>query len=165
MDRSFADLDPIFNHNLDEDFDFRASGITRASFCSIYLDWIQHCYNNRTGSTTTSTGGDGSGGTGARTSESERLNQTASTSVSEKTTDKSGTESGVEMEVFSSTLASHDFPMTCGPPRSSTSPISSPRMSPKAADGGPKADDSKTSNEEIVSRLFGGERHQILVVP
>lgn len=47
QDRSFVDLDPIFNHNLDEDFDFRASGITRASFCSVYLDWIQFCYKKR----------------------------------------------------------------------------------------------------------------------
>lgn len=45
--RSFVDLDPIFNHNLDEDFDFRASGITRSSFCSVYMDWIQYCYSNR----------------------------------------------------------------------------------------------------------------------
>lgn len=44
QDRSFVDLDPIFNHNLDEDFDFRASGITRSSFCSVYFDWIQFCY-------------------------------------------------------------------------------------------------------------------------
>lgn len=47
QDRSFVDLDPIFNHNLDEDFDFRASGITRSSFCSVYLDWIQFCYKKR----------------------------------------------------------------------------------------------------------------------
>lgn len=43
----FIGLDPIFNHNLDEDFDFRASGITRSSFCSIYFDWIQFCYEKR----------------------------------------------------------------------------------------------------------------------
>lgn len=47
LDRSFVDLDPIFNHNLDEDFDFRASGITRSSFCSVYMDWIQFCYAKR----------------------------------------------------------------------------------------------------------------------
>lgn len=47
QDRSFVDLDPIFNHNLDEDFDFRASGITRTSFCSVYFDWIQFCYEKR----------------------------------------------------------------------------------------------------------------------
>lgn len=33
---------------MDEDFDFRASGITRSSFCSVYLDWIQFCYKKRT---------------------------------------------------------------------------------------------------------------------
>lgn len=47
QDRQFVDLDPIFNHNLDEDFDFRASGITRSSFCAVYLDWIQFCYKKR----------------------------------------------------------------------------------------------------------------------
>lgn len=47
LDRSFVDLDPIFNHNLDEDFDFRSSGITRSSFCSVYMEWIQYCYTNR----------------------------------------------------------------------------------------------------------------------
>lgn len=46
-DRSFVDLDPIFNHNLDEDFDFRASGITRSSFCSVYFEWILFCYEKR----------------------------------------------------------------------------------------------------------------------
>lgn len=47
QDRSFVDLDPTFNHNLDEDFDFRASGITRSSFCNVYFDWIQFCYEKR----------------------------------------------------------------------------------------------------------------------
>ncbi|XP_043284353.1 pecanex-like protein 1 isoform X2 [Venturia canescens] len=41
--RNFVDLDPVFNMNIDEDFDFRASGITRSSFCNVYLDWIQFC--------------------------------------------------------------------------------------------------------------------------
>lgn len=48
LDRHFVDLDPIFNHNLDEDFDFRASGVTRSSFCSVYMDWIQFCCVKRT---------------------------------------------------------------------------------------------------------------------
>ncbi|XP_011642737.1 pecanex-like protein 1 isoform X2 [Pogonomyrmex barbatus] len=43
LDKNFVDLDPVFNVNIDEDFDFRASGITRNSFCNIYLDWIQYC--------------------------------------------------------------------------------------------------------------------------
>lgn len=55
LDRQFVDLDPIFNHNLDEDFDFRASGITRYSFCAIYMDWIQFCYAKRQQSQKTKT--------------------------------------------------------------------------------------------------------------
>lgn len=43
LEKNFVDLDPVFNLNIDEDFDFRASGITRNSFCNIYLDWIQYC--------------------------------------------------------------------------------------------------------------------------
>ena len=42
-DKNFVDLDPIFNSNIDEDFDFRCSGITRSSYCAVYLGWIQHC--------------------------------------------------------------------------------------------------------------------------
>lgn len=42
-EKNFVDLDPVFNMNIDEDFDFRASGITRSSFCNVYLDWIQFC--------------------------------------------------------------------------------------------------------------------------
>ncbi|XP_033209736.1 pecanex-like protein 1 isoform X3 [Belonocnema kinseyi] len=43
FEKNFVDLDPVFNMNIDEDFDSRASGITRNSFCNIYLDWIQFC--------------------------------------------------------------------------------------------------------------------------
>ncbi|XP_012285092.1 pecanex-like protein 1 isoform X2 [Orussus abietinus] len=43
LERNFVDLDPVFNMNIDEDFDFRASGITRSSFCNVYLDWIKLC--------------------------------------------------------------------------------------------------------------------------
>ncbi|GBP53300.1 Pecanex-like protein 1 [Eumeta japonica] len=46
-ERNFVDLDPIFNVNLDEDYDFRASGITRARFCAIYHEWIAHCSGRR----------------------------------------------------------------------------------------------------------------------
>ncbi|XP_046664729.1 pecanex-like protein 1 [Homalodisca vitripennis] len=46
-DRNFVDLDPVFNMNIDEDYDFRAAGITRNSFCHIYLDWIQFCADKR----------------------------------------------------------------------------------------------------------------------
>lgn len=43
LEKNFVDLDPVFNLNIDEDFDFRSSGITRSSFCNVYLDWIQYC--------------------------------------------------------------------------------------------------------------------------
>ncbi|XP_034952503.1 pecanex-like protein 1 isoform X2 [Chelonus insularis] len=43
LEKNFVDLDPVFNMNVDEDFDFRASGISRSSFCNVYLDWIQFC--------------------------------------------------------------------------------------------------------------------------
>nr|CAD7264278.1 unnamed protein product [Timema shepardi] len=43
LDKNFVDLDPVFNMNIDEDYDFRASGVTRNSFCNVYLDWIQYC--------------------------------------------------------------------------------------------------------------------------
>ncbi|XP_057329503.1 pecanex-like protein 1 isoform X1 [Microplitis mediator] len=43
LEKNFVDLDPVFNMNIDEDFDFRASGISRSSFCNVYLDWIQFC--------------------------------------------------------------------------------------------------------------------------
>jgi hypothetical protein len=45
--KSFVDLDPLFNCNIDEDFDYRAAGITRHSFCAVYLAWIQHCAKAR----------------------------------------------------------------------------------------------------------------------
>lgn len=51
LDRQFVDLDPIFNHNLDDDYDFRASGVTRNSFCGIYLEWIQFCCMKRQNTT------------------------------------------------------------------------------------------------------------------
>lgn len=47
LSRQFVDLDPIFNFNLDEDFDFRAVGITRSSFCYVYLKWINYCVDKR----------------------------------------------------------------------------------------------------------------------
>ncbi|XP_066601607.1 pecanex-like protein 1 isoform X2 [Prorops nasuta] len=43
LDKNFVDLDPVFNINIDEDYDFRASGVTRNSFCNVYFDWIQFC--------------------------------------------------------------------------------------------------------------------------
>ncbi|XP_053134223.1 pecanex-like protein 3 isoform X2 [Hemicordylus capensis] len=44
---NYADSDPTFNLNIDEDYDHRMAGITLASFCNIYLDWIQYCAGRR----------------------------------------------------------------------------------------------------------------------
>lgn len=46
-DKNFVDLDPVFNMNIDEDYDYRYSGITRNSFCSIYMNWIRFCNSQR----------------------------------------------------------------------------------------------------------------------
>ncbi|XP_055880236.1 pecanex-like protein 1 isoform X3 [Biomphalaria glabrata] len=46
-DDNYVDLDPTFNLHVDEDYDFRQQGISRTSFCHIYLTWIQHCANRR----------------------------------------------------------------------------------------------------------------------
>ncbi|KAE8738165.1 pecanex [Frankliniella occidentalis] len=46
-DRNFVDLDPVFNVNIDKDFDFRTSGVTFYSFCSVYLEWITYCLTKR----------------------------------------------------------------------------------------------------------------------
>ncbi|CAK9799436.1 Pecanex-like protein 1 [Anthophora quadrimaculata] len=43
LDKNFVDLDPVFNLSIHEDYDIRTCGITRSSFCNIYLDWIQYC--------------------------------------------------------------------------------------------------------------------------
>ncbi|XP_059482533.1 pecanex-like protein 1 isoform X2 [Neocloeon triangulifer] len=45
--RHFVDLDPVFNMNIDDDYDYVASGITRNSFCNVYLKWIQYCGRKR----------------------------------------------------------------------------------------------------------------------
>ncbi|CAH2251425.1 pecanex 2, partial, partial [Pelobates cultripes] len=37
----------IFNIHIDEDYIPCLQGITRASFCSVYLDWIQYCVKRR----------------------------------------------------------------------------------------------------------------------
>ncbi len=46
-DKNFVDLDALFNVNIDEDFDCRASGVTRNSFCAVYLPWIAYCAERR----------------------------------------------------------------------------------------------------------------------
>lgn len=46
-DRNYVDLDPTFNPNIDEDYDHRLAGISRDSFCAVYLSWIQYCNSRR----------------------------------------------------------------------------------------------------------------------
>uniref|UniRef100_A0A182VQA4 Pecanex-like protein n=1 Tax=Anopheles minimus TaxID=112268 RepID=A0A182VQA4_9DIPT len=46
-DRQFVDLDPVFNINLDDDYDSRAAGITRISFWCVYGEWIQFCSDKK----------------------------------------------------------------------------------------------------------------------
>ncbi|XP_027408110.1 pecanex-like protein 1 isoform X5 [Bos indicus x Bos taurus] len=46
-DRNYVDVDPTFNPNIDEDYDHRLAGISRESFCVIYLSWIEYCSSRR----------------------------------------------------------------------------------------------------------------------
>ncbi|XP_061098585.1 pecanex-like protein 1 isoform X1 [Conger conger] len=46
-ERNYVDLDPTFNPNIDEDYDHRLAGISRDSFCGVYLGWIQYCNSRR----------------------------------------------------------------------------------------------------------------------
>ncbi|XP_036397645.1 pecanex-like protein 1 isoform X2 [Megalops cyprinoides] len=46
-ERNYVDLDPTFNPNIDEDYDHRLAGISRDSFCRVYLSWIQYCNSRR----------------------------------------------------------------------------------------------------------------------
>lgn len=41
--RNFVDLDPIFNYNIDEDYDVQNSGMTRNAFVHVHGDWISFC--------------------------------------------------------------------------------------------------------------------------
>lgn len=43
QDRNFVDLDPVFNVNIDEDFDVAMCGITRNMYYQVYGDWISYC--------------------------------------------------------------------------------------------------------------------------
>lgn len=47
LDKSYVDLDLLFNMHVDDDFDRNLSGISRRSFCEVYLEWIQHCSSRR----------------------------------------------------------------------------------------------------------------------
>ncbi|XP_078089549.1 pecanex-like protein 1 isoform X4 [Mustelus asterias] len=44
---NYVDVDPTFNPNIDEDYDHRLAGVSRESFCGIYLNWIQYCASRR----------------------------------------------------------------------------------------------------------------------
>uniref|UniRef100_A0A8K9XKX4 Pecanex-like protein n=1 Tax=Oncorhynchus mykiss TaxID=8022 RepID=A0A8K9XKX4_ONCMY len=46
-ERNYVDLDPTFNPNIDQDYDHRLAGISRDSFCQVYLGWIQYCNSRR----------------------------------------------------------------------------------------------------------------------
>nr|XP_014348542.1 PREDICTED: pecanex-like protein 1 [Latimeria chalumnae] len=46
-DRNYVDMDATFNPNIDEDYDHRLAGISRDSFCGVYLTWIQYCSSRR----------------------------------------------------------------------------------------------------------------------
>eukprot|EP00795_Rhopilema_esculentum_P002882 gene2882-1119_t len=43
--QSFVDRDAVFRAMTDEDYDVRPNGVSRTSFCSVYLDWIKYCNN------------------------------------------------------------------------------------------------------------------------
>ncbi|XP_064359258.1 pecanex-like protein 3 isoform X2 [Dromaius novaehollandiae] len=43
----YADTDPTFNLNVDEDFDARLGGLSLPAFRQAYLGWIQHCAGRR----------------------------------------------------------------------------------------------------------------------
>ncbi|XP_078349641.1 pecanex-like protein 1 isoform X3 [Oculina patagonica] len=42
-DPQYVDIDRTFYHNIDEDYDLRQGGISKSSFLSCYLAWIQYC--------------------------------------------------------------------------------------------------------------------------
>ncbi|KAL1506032.1 hypothetical protein ABEB36_005467 [Hypothenemus hampei] len=44
---NFVDLDPVFNYNIDEDYDLQHNGMTKTSFMSIHGDWINYCLEKR----------------------------------------------------------------------------------------------------------------------
>ena len=46
-DDNYCDVDPTFSVHVDDDFDPQNSGISRKSFCTKYLDWIQYCASRR----------------------------------------------------------------------------------------------------------------------
>ena len=47
LEKNYVDLDPTFTMQVDEDYDGRLSGVSRDSFCNVYLSWIQYCTSRR----------------------------------------------------------------------------------------------------------------------
>lgn len=43
QDKQFVDLDPVFNFNIDEDFDINKSGMTMPWFLMAHGEWITFC--------------------------------------------------------------------------------------------------------------------------
>lgn len=46
-DNGYVDCDVTFNPKIDEDYDPRLGGVSRESFCSTYLKWIEYCVSRR----------------------------------------------------------------------------------------------------------------------
>ncbi|XP_052769095.1 pecanex-like protein 1 isoform X2 [Mya arenaria] len=46
-DDDYCDVDLTFSVHVDDDYDSQNSGISRKSFCSRHLDWIQYCTSRR----------------------------------------------------------------------------------------------------------------------
>ena len=46
-DEDYCDADVTFSSHVDEDYDVQNSGISRKSFCTRNLDWIQYCASRR----------------------------------------------------------------------------------------------------------------------
>lgn len=138
LDRSFVDLDPIFNHNLDEDFDSRASGITRASFCSVYMEWIQYCYSKRH---------EGQQTTAQKQPEDDKTGKTSTAQQPhvppQNPTNSTGSADGISNIEMKSTS-----------PRSSGNPTPSPRTSKTSDQASSKTARSEDSNESEIVSVF-----------
>ncbi|CAG9762516.1 unnamed protein product [Ceutorhynchus assimilis] len=44
---NFVDLDPVFNYNIDEDYDIQHNGMTKSMFLHIHGEWIHYCLEKR----------------------------------------------------------------------------------------------------------------------
>ncbi|XP_066152937.1 pecanex-like protein 1 isoform X2 [Euwallacea fornicatus] len=43
----FVDLDPVFNFHIDEDYDMKYNGMTKARFLQVHGEWIHYCLEKR----------------------------------------------------------------------------------------------------------------------